>query len=201
MYADLLKQIVKYLKPKEEYYLRLEITVIEKVIWFVFYLIYEVNNEIRIRNILHISMYRIINDKYGTPEIIYPLNDIHHLDNNHQIYRIKRDTADYWYKSQIFVHINKQILELNIFYQDNHSIWSTNFFRRFATANYLTLPYNPDYCGRDDRVESYKLNVQSIKSISEGVKSFEKILNIIDINDLKKYQLNNQEKKYIIKNI
>lgn len=198
MYVDLLKQIVKYLKPKEEYYLRFEISTDGGLINYSFYLIYKVNKEIRIKNMLHtIPTLPIINClKY--------LNDRYNLDyDNHRIYEIS--SSNPYVSKGLLIHINKKNSELNIFDLICLPSWlgslrSVSFLEAVGSLNRISS-YDERFCGDHERLETYRLNEKDINSILGALESFQKICKTININDPKNYQLSDKEKKYITINL
>lgn len=194
MYKDLITQIIKYLKPKEEYYLKLDILLIREYVFFVFYLIYEVNCEIRIKNIIHISDSHINFGEYARFLIKYLPN------NNYILYKIGTSESDWCNGGMVYLYIDMKKNYLHICIPPSFFFEESNLedlVEKMESFNSFVSIYDPRYCKRNERIESYKLNKGSIKSIYKGYKCFEKISKIIDISELRKYQLNDEDKRYI----
>lgn len=197
MYKDLLIQIVKYLRPKEEYYLFLEIykephyhpqISDEAQINFKCYLhlICEVNNEIKMKhNIKCITVFDpdkknmfLIDDFIFNDGLVIMTSECYVIGY-----------------CQPHIYISNKTFELNIitrlecasFYKE-----ASGVKKEIANIQKLNNPYNKQ--ASEHIVDIYKINRRSLESIKEAVQIFKKISRNMDIEDT---DLTEREKKYV----
>lgn len=182
MYGDLINQIAKYLKPKERYYLYLEIKEKHNNIVYTFYLIYELNDYIKMKyKIRKISYYSVQKFYF----IQYVLNDTI-INNSLLIYigdKIGVFTSPY--KSKKFLFIEFKNMELRIL---ESSIGNFDVIKYHISKNVNNKDSIPD-----TTIHTFRINKKSVEEIKEGIKVFRRIMN----SNLVNAKLSEKDKKYI----
>lgn len=182
MYKDLICQIAKYLEPKERYYLCLEIKNKHNHIIYTFYLIYELNDNIKMKYKIKKMNYYSVQKFYF---IQYELKDA--TINNDLLIKIDNQVGTFTsvYKAKKFLFIDSKNMELKILESDisNFDIIKPYIFK--IDNNNNNIPYTI--------IHKFKINKKSIEEIKEGIKVFRRIMNLNLLNA----KLNEKEKRYI----
>lgn len=200
MNKDILGEITKYLKPKEEYYLFLEISEdpTRNIYVYQFYLIHEINNENRMKSkieTIHVQgkdIHRACNFVFG--DFNQDGCRIVHMRwfNSEGDYRrsvlLRYPCSD----RGTLIYISKKNKELNLVQN-----WNLPYDYVIPNMNYLnSFMYQPD----DEHnypylyIHKYKINRRSIASIQKALEVFQRVGKILDINDI---NLTEKEKKYV----
>lgn len=201
MYKDLINKIVKYLKPKERYYLFLEIIDNSKFsdqsfyvhhFRYHFYLIYELNGEIREKqNITCLDLF---------PNIFPPgyCSVYAGIKNNCFILGLCQNITDIVNPYFFFFLYERMKLKI-ISYSDILSISSDTPVlydpKTLTRFNFNISEYvNTEIPLEHTAISTIKINKKSIKFIKEGMKSFEKICKI---SYPKEEDLTDEDRKYV----
>lgn len=189
VYRDILNQITKYLKPKEEYYLHLEIDYHNRTI-YTFYLIYGLDGNTKMKYEIETISYDYVyfenhNLKHEVNETI--VNDYLLISLTHRENKMHRK----------FLLVDKKNMELGIFTTYPISIYEFKSYiedsidLNFYLNSNLTKSFKHSIY--HDTTHTFKINKKNLEEIKEGIEIFKKIqnLNIKDLN------LTEKEKKYV----
>lgn len=191
MYGDLLNQIIKYMKPVERYYLFLEIYINESTVdAYFFYLVYELNGEIKIKQKLG-CIYLLGHQIRDVGIHIFSNKDFsssYDSENEYLIMKVICSRKCVFIDNVPNICISKKKKELKIIEYDNLNdeiIQNKDPIVNFTTKEGRTV---------NIKIDTYKINNRSIDFIMQGIKTFRRIC---AIGNLIEEDLSERDKKYV----
>lgn len=191
MYRDLLNQIIKYIKRSEEYYLFFEffISTEKDPCYCHLYLIYTVDNEIRMKRSLG-SIYLNTN--------IIEVNDLL-IGNNRVLYFEYKDSDSNIQNYRClpyYIYIPNGTIELYIRTLNDICIyycWDIKYDMQRKIQNHSKI-FNRII---NSEGECHKINEKSISLINDGIKTLRRISKLEDIRNIKDMNFSKKEKKFV----
>lgn len=215
MYRDLINQIAKYLKPDEKYYLTLEFedasfnpTSLQSMVRHYFisiYLIYEVNNDIKIK--VKIFSFYLNNEDSG-----FKIIEDENYGDEYYVIKLINEYSTSIEKVIGYMIIDIQKLIFRTIGGNPNPINIDDMLYGILKEYVLLGKYDelinllPEsgilHWKKMYNIMEYKFDEKSIKNIKKIAKIFVKRFNKVDINNLENFltDLNDIEKQYITKN-